>query len=479
MGVNDPERAFFWDTTTSSWRKAVLGEPGEFVWDTSTNAWVKGTIGAEYLWDQTTQSWLKGPGGDYAWNDTTKSWDKNTTPGGGRYYWDETSKSWLKNAGLDSRILALSGIQPAISADLKSGQAWLRGAPYALTSLPGWGFTRAGVKWAQPVGGDWRSFASGVPAIIPGRGQSIEGVRTSLSKRSRRLDDTSYWTLSNMTTSTSQGVDGVAGSATRLTASGANATALGFANTAGSAACRLAPFVRRIAGTGNIDLTLDGGSTWTTISVTSLFTRLPIGQTLANPRVGVRIVSIGDSIDVDFANGETGAFDSSPIESDTGIVTRPADIPLIDISAYSPAITYPLTMYARFERVVDTGVTETILLATDGTVNNYSGFFVTSGDLARAAMAVGAVTQANPTVAGALAVATSYRVAARFTTNSVQVAKGGVLGTEDTSATTPASPININLGMFPDGTAYSFGYLSEFAIIPGAVSDANLQRLAA
>lgn len=337
-----------------------------------------------------------------------------------------------------------------------------------IANLAGLTFTRAGVKWAQPSGGDWKSFASGVPAIITSRGISIEGARTALSKRSRRLDDTSYWTLSSMTTSTVQGVDGVSGSATRLTASGANATALGFANTAGSAACRLAPFIRRIAGTGNIDLTLDGGSTWTTVSATSLYTRLPIGQTLANPRVGIRIVSSGDSVDIDFANGETGAFDSSPIESDTGLVTRPADVCSIAVSG----LAYPLTMFARIERVVDTGGSEDYfdIRATDN--NNRTRIGVNGSDLAFVQVNQGGADQGSVTVAGSMAVATPYKMAARVNTNSIQIARGGTLGTEDTTATLPTTPNEVRLGQ---GNT-PFGYISQAAIWSNlAFSDANLQ----
>ena len=49
MAVNNPEPAYFWDNTTNSWRKAVVGEAGEYVWNTTTDAWQKGTIGAEYV----------------------------------------------------------------------------------------------------------------------------------------------------------------------------------------------------------------------------------------------------------------------------------------------------------------------------------------------------------------------------------------------------------------------------------------------
>lgn len=99
MGVNNPEPAYFWDTSVNAFRKAVVGEPGEYVWNTTTESWVFGAIGAEYVWNATTQSWDFGSiGGEYVRNTTTNSWDKVTTPGGGgTHYWDTTTNSWVLN----------------------------------------------------------------------------------------------------------------------------------------------------------------------------------------------------------------------------------------------------------------------------------------------------------------------------------------------------------------------------------------------
>lgn len=189
------------------------------------------------------------------------------------------------------------------------------------------------VKWVRGPTGLW--FPSNPANDLPFEwdesgnllGIRIEEQRQSRALRSRRLDDETFWTATNITPSAVEGVDGVTGSATRITATDDGGTILGSMNTASSGARRLAPFIRRASGTGDLEWTLDGGSTWTAFEeeITSSFKRIGVGATVANPRIGFRIASSGDSFDIDFANGEDGAFDTSPIESTDSHVTRAAD----------------------------------------------------------------------------------------------------------------------------------------------------------
>ncbi len=55
-------------------------------------------------------------------------------------------------------------------------------------------------------------------------------------------------------------------------------------------------YLKRKTGTGTIQVTLDGGSTWTTVAVTSEWVRLGATQPLANPSFGIRIVASGDAV---------------------------------------------------------------------------------------------------------------------------------------------------------------------------------------
>jgi len=167
----------------------------------------------------------------------------------------------------------------------------------------------------------------------------IEEARTNLALRCRDLTNAA-WTKSNMTTAkTATGPDGVANSATTLTATGANATAL-QAIVSTSAARISSMFVKRRTGSGVVNITHDNGGTWTAVTVTAAWTRVSNPSTTAtDPTVGVRIVTSGDEIDVDMFQHELGAFITSAIPTVASQVTRAVD----DISILTSAFPYSAT----------------------------------------------------------------------------------------------------------------------------------------
>lgn len=156
-------------------------------------------------------------------------------------------------------------------------------------------------------------------------GLLIEESRTNVVLQNRDLTNAS-WTKTNVTAVKDQtGIDGVANSASKITASAGNGTVTQSITLASSARFQTA-FVKRITGTGTVNMTMDGGSTWTAVTVTGSWTRVSIPtQTLANPAIGFQIVTNGDAIAVDFVQNEDGAFATSPIFTTTASVTRAAD----------------------------------------------------------------------------------------------------------------------------------------------------------
>jgi hypothetical protein len=148
----------------------------------------------------------------------------------------------------------------------------------------------------------------------------------------------SAWTKSNMTTALTQtGVDGTANSATLLTASAGNATAKQSV-TRTSSDWVYGVFIKRVTGTGNIDLTLDNGSTWTTQTISAdYWTQCGITQTLANPSFGIRIVTNGDAVAVDYA---LASVDSVSATAFTPILTTTAN-------AYLGVEAIPLTEWSK------------------------------------------------------------------------------------------------------------------------------------
>lgn len=102
---------------------------------------------------------------------------------------------------------------------------------------------------------------------------------------------------------TQTGVDGTANAATLLTASAANGTLL-QTTTAGSTTRVFEAWVKRVTGTGALDATLDGGTTWQSITsqvpADGLYHLVVISQAaVTNPVYGFRIQTSGDQITVD------------------------------------------------------------------------------------------------------------------------------------------------------------------------------------
>lgn len=163
-------------------------------------------------------------------------------------------------------------------------------------------------------------FIDGVPGAL------FEPSRTTRVIHRRDLTNAA-WVKTNMTTArTSIGADGGTNSATRITATAGNATALQTI-THGSTARSMTAYIKRVTGTGTVQMTMDNGTTWTAVTATTAYTRVTIPtQTLANPVVGFRIVTSGDAIDVDFIQLEDGAFPTSVIDGAAGTaITRLAD----------------------------------------------------------------------------------------------------------------------------------------------------------
>ncbi len=160
-------------------------------------------------------------------------------------------------------------------------------------------------------------------------GYLVEGQRTNEVLWNRDLTNVA-WTPTDATVAKNQvGIDGAASSASLITATGANATVL-QSITEGSAARRLSAFVKCVTCTGEIDLTEDGGSTWTNVASllnSSTYTRVSTpAQTVTNPSVGFRIVASGDKIAVDYVQNEAGTYLTSPIATTTVAVTRNMDL---------------------------------------------------------------------------------------------------------------------------------------------------------
>ena len=370
----------------------------------------------------------------------------------------------------------LGGIAPYHWWDFINDRALFTGVDVGtVTSTPGWSYTRADAQsaYAETSAGVLVPFATGVLRRTD-KGILIESARTNLALWSRDFTNAA-WVKVNVTAALNQtGVDGVANSASSLTATSGLGTTLQTV-ISGSAARATTCYVKRITGTGTIEFTSDGVAytdITSSLSVGSWF-RATVTGTITNPVLGFRITTSGDAIAVDFAQLESATFASSPIPTTTTSAIRAADV----LTVSSLGVAYPLTLFAEFERVVDTGAQAIVLAPLVDNNNRVLMNITAAADLLEIAVTSAGSGVAFPAVAGAVAVATVYKAAGRVETNNTNAARSGVLATNDTSCAMPTSPTTLYFGQGVGASGPLFGYIRRAAIVNSAVNDAGLQSM--
>jgi hypothetical protein len=228
------------------------------------------------------------------------------------------------------------------------GQANTNPADYisvGVLSAPYHGANVDGVKYFATANGN--TLASNVVTEATGAaltdtaaspiGFHCEPAATNICKRSETLENASWVSGGGGTTVTANTVAGPTGQvlAETLLAAGANATLIQDLGTIASAVKTFSIYLKRKTGTGNIDLTLDGGSTWTTKVITASWARYEITQTLADPDCGIRIVTSGDEVYAFGAQVEATAFATRYITTVAANVTRNADALTVPDTVYS------------------------------------------------------------------------------------------------------------------------------------------------
>lgn len=299
------------------------------------------------------------------------------------------------------------------------------------------------------------------------RGILLEAAATNNFTRARDLTH-SDWTKTSVTvTRTVTGLDGVANTACRITATAGNgritmATAIGTGQ-------RVASYwMRRVSGTGAVEITVDNEVTWTAIGpLTSAWQRVYVQQSgEANSRAGFRLATNGDVIEVDCAQYELGDKPTSFIDTTTAAVTRAADnFSTTSLGGFAGG-TGTLVVRGTMWRGLGVGAS----LRTNS--SNYIA--LNFGATASAVVVNGGVTQGNITgQAMTDGVITTGAVA--FGTNDVRSAWGGTLGTPDIVATIPAVT-TLQLGAI-SGTASEAVSIERVTLYATDYANADLQSL--
>ena len=280
-------------------------------------------------------------------------------------------------------------------------------------------------------------------------GLLIEGTRTNLGLHSNDHTNAA-WVKTTMTTAkTSTGPDGVVNSATRLTATGANSLSVQTVISA-SATRAYSVWIRRITGTGNIQLVVDG-VTFNTKAITGSWARYDISQAaVTNPVFGIRIVTSGDAIDVYGNQLESAAFPSSLIPTTTIAVARTDDT--AQRAAGGEISSAAGTIITELDAPVFTGFDGRMFVLDDGTGNNRFAVRASNDNW-------NSFTQSGGVGDGAAQIVTSITAnvrakgAAAFQLNDLSVSINGSAIVQDSSLALPIAMNRFNLGFDPSGGA--------------------------
>jgi hypothetical protein len=301
------------------------------------------------------------------------------------------------------------------------------------------------------------------------QGILVEEARTWLALYNRDFTNAA-WTKSNMTAAkTATGPDGVANSASTLTATAGNATVL-QAITSVSAARISSAYVKRRTGVGTIEMTQDNGSTWTAVTVTADWTRVNIAAaTLTDPIVGFRIVTSGDAIDVDFFGHEVGSFITSPIETFGSTVTRAADNISLATSAFPYTKNTQTLMYGGKQNITLSGTPVFLDVNAGGyrtiIALNQCSAFDTGGDTMN-------LTPGTPSLN------TPFRYAMAIALNDgAAVLDGGTVLTDSSLAVGGTDATTLFIGRTQAISNLPNGYIKTVLYLPRRMSNAELQTL--
>lgn len=310
------------------------------------------------------------------------------------------------------------------------------------------------------------------PNTLAVKGLLIEENRTWVALWNRDFTNAA-WTKTSVTAALDQvGIDGVANSASSLTASANNGTVL-QAITLASSQRATSAYVKRLVGSGAVSMTTDGGTTWTDITSqlgAGAYARATIPeQTVTNPSVGFKFATSGDKIAVDFFGNENGAFQTSPLVVASASVTRAADVAqftgtaLTALQGSAGAVIVQSKGFglsgsrARIISTTSDSPLNVVLIGTSVTVDTYNA----------AIQILNSGSSVDPTLTA------RYGVTWSASGRSI-AANGGVVGT-DANQMHGGLTTQAWLGSQVGSSAWASGWYQSFAIYNQRLPDATLQ----
>ena len=149
-----------------------------------------------------------------------------------------------------------------------------------------------------------------------------EASSANLVPKSYTMNDAT-WTATTTTVADGDTADPAGGTnAASLTASAGNGTVI---LTTAVTAATYSVWLKRKTGSGNVDITANGGTTWVTQTLNATWRRFSVTATSASQKCGIRIVTNTDAVYAYGSQFENIYFASSFIPTTAGALTRNAE----------------------------------------------------------------------------------------------------------------------------------------------------------
>jgi hypothetical protein len=279
------------------------------------------------------------------------------------------------------------------------------------------------------------------------------------------------WTFSNVTVNSTTEIspDGTR-NALRITSSAANGSVISTSAISSSAQRTFSIFLRRVSGTGNIQYTLNNGSTWATQAITSTWNRYSF-TTTDNHRVGIRIATSGNSIEIWGAQLETGSAATSYIPTDITRITRSSDLCVINENVIQKFFN-PNVGTSYFEGSSFIAAARTLFRFDDGTSStNTINSRILSGNTYQTSVSSTSLTPSGTYVSSAnLKLIQSYE-----SENFASCVNGGAI-VSTSSGTIPLNIRRLNLGYNGSG-GFLNGSISRYVYYSLRLPNNFLQSL--
>ena len=394
----------------------------------------------------------------------------------------------------------LAGNAPYHYIDFEQNRAlWNSQDVGTFQQVTGYAVSRSTAAFYPNADGSLTSFAAN-QARIGSRGLLVEPQTSNMLARSQDFNNTSFWTASNLsstspivTPNVAVAPDGTttadliqfgpvasAGAASFMTQSvtliaGNRATSI-YVKAASGADVGKTFYVYQYNGTSAVNLASHVLTTnWTRVLC-------PVTTSVTNPSIIFGNVGSsfgganqeGFSAHVWGAQLETLSVHTTYVTTANGSLTRPADA----ISTADDGLTVPMSLWAEYERLHTLGYNSEVVLQVDSG-GNVTRFNIghRNDNLATGEAYVGGIIQGQFNAGSALPINTPVKIAGRFAANNLIMASRGTLGTPDTVASINFTPTNVRFGASQGATSAAAVLIKKIAVFSSALTNEALQAI--